>query len=947
MEQLDRLYKILESNTLSGSVAPKGTSALFSVSPSRAWIVDSGASDHMTGDSTLFSSYSPCAGNHKIKIADGSFSAIAGKGSVVLSPSLTLKDVLHVPNLSCSLMSVSKLAQDRNCQTIFFRTHCVFQDLNSGKMIGSAKESGGLYYFDIEPESQLPSKPISSCFESFLVLNNNNDDVMLWHSRLGHPSFPYLKHLFPELFRNKDLSLFKCEACEFAKHHRSHFPLQPYKPSKPFSVIHSDVWGPNRTSTLSHKKWFITFIDDHSRVCWVYLLKGKSDVCQAVKDFVKMVQNQFQTNIQVFRSDNGKEYFNTMLSDFFRENGIVHQSSCPNTPQQNGVAKRKNRHLLEVARALLFASKVPNYLWGEAVLTAAYLINRVPSKVLNFKTPIHIFKECFPNDRVSNDLTLKIFGCTAFVHEHKNISKLEPRAIKCVFVGDSKKNVQVALEVPKWREAVLEEMKALEKNKTWSVMTLPDGKKTVGCKWVFTVKYNSDGSIERYKARLVAKGFTQTYGIDYSETFAPVAKLNTVRILLSLAANLDWPLHQLDVKNAFLNGDLEEEVYMDIPPGFEDKFGSNVCKLNKSLYGLKQSPRAWFEKFTYSMKKQGYIQGQADHTLFTKFSQDGKIAVLIVYVDDIVLTGDDIVEMARVKEKLALDFEIKDLGSMRYFLGMEVARSKDGILVSQQKYILDLLKETGMSGCRPADTPMDPNAKLWEEGSVPVDTGRYQRLVGKLIYLSHTRPDIAFSVSVVSQFMHSPFEEHLEAVYRILRYLKANPGKGLFFKKTNERNVSIFTDADWAGSVTDRRSTSGYCTYVWGNLVTWRSKKQGVVARSSAEVEFRAMAQGICEGLWIHRVLEELKMKIELPLKLYSDSKAAISIAHNPVQHDRTKHIEIDRHFIKEKLDAGIICLPFVTSSQQTADILTKSLERPTFEHLIGKLGMIDIYAPT
>jgi hypothetical protein len=478
-------------------------------------------------------------------------------------------------------------------------------------------------------------------------------------------------------------------------------------------------------------------------------------------------------------------------------------------------------------------------------------------------------------------------------------------------------------------------------------MTLPDGKKTVGCKWVFTVKYNSDGSIERYKARLVAKGFTQTYGIDYSETFAPVAKLNTVRILLSLAANMDWPLHQLDVKNAFLNGDLEEEVYMDIPPGFEDRFGSNVCKLNKSLYGLKQSPRAWFEKFTQSMKKQGYIQGQADHTLFTKFSQDGKIAVLIVYVDDIVLTGNDYDEMGRVKEKLAIDFEIKDLGSMRYFLGMEVARSKDGIVVSQQKYILDLLKETGMSGCRPADTPMDPNAKLWEKGSVPVDTGRYQRLVGKLIYLSHTRPDIAFSVSVVSQFMHSPFEEHLEAVYRILRYLKANPGKGLFFRKTNERNVSIFTDADWAGSITDRRSTSGYCAYVWGNLVTWRSKKQGVVARSSAEAEFRAMAQGICEGLWIHRVLEELKMKIELPLKLYSDSKAAISIAHNPVQHDRTKHIEIDRHFIKEKLDAGIICLPFVTSSQQTTDILTKSLARPTFEHLISKLGMTDIYAPT
>ena len=427
-------------------------------------------------------------------------------------------------------------------------------------------------------------------------------------------------------------------------------------------------------------------------------------------------------------------------------------------------------------------------------------------------------------------------------------------------------------------------------------MTLPDDKKTMRCKWVFTVKYNLDGSIERYKAQLVAKGFTQTYGINYLETYALVPKLNTVRILLSLVVNLDWPLHQLDVKNVFLNGDLDEEVYMDVPPVFEDKFGSNVCKLQKSLYGLKQFHRAWFEKFTRSMKNQGYTQGQDDHAhlVHKVISSDGKISILIAYVDDIVLTEDDIVEMARVKEKLASDFEIKDLGSLIYFLGMEVARSKKVIVVSQQKYILDLLKETGMSGCRPADTPMDSNAKLWDKGDVLVDTIRYQKLVDKLIYLSHTRLYIAFSVNVVSQFMHSPFEEHLDAVYRILRYMQANPGKGLFFKKTSEIGVSIFTDDDWAGSVTDRRSTFGYCTYVWGNLVTWRSKKHGVVARSSSKAEFRAMAQGICEGLWIQRVLDELKMKIKLPLKLHSDSKTTISIAHNPIQHDRTKHIEIN-----------------------------------------------------
>ena len=338
---------------------------------------------------------------------------------------------------------------------------------------------------------------------------------------------------------------------------------------------------------------------------------------------------------------------------------------------------------------------------------------------------------------------------------------------------------------PNWKEAINAEIHALNKNGTWDITDLPKGKRPVGCKWIFNVKYNANGSIDRYKARLVAKGYTQTYGIDYQETFAPVAKLNTVRVLLSLASNLDWPLHQLDVKNAFLNGNLEEEVYMEIPPGFENKGNANkVCKLKKSLYGLKQSPRAWFDRFTRAIKRWNYIQGQSDHTLFINHSAQGKITLLIVYVDDIILTGDNHEEMHKLKTLLANEFEIKDLGNLKYFLGMEVARSSKGISISQRKYTLDLLEETGMLGCKPANTPMDPTCKLGiKEGGTLVDKGRYQRLVGRLIYLSHTRPDIGFSVSVVSQFMNNPTEEHLNAVYRILRYLKMTPGKGLFFKR--------------------------------------------------------------------------------------------------------------------------------------------------------------------
>ena len=240
--------------------------------------------------------------------------------------------------------------------------------------------------------------------------------------------------------------------------------------------------------------------------------------------------------------------------------------------------------------------------------------------------------------------------------------------------------IQDALNSPKWKTAVLEELRALEKNQTWVAADLPKGITMVGCKWIFTPKFNSDGSLERYKAWLVAKGFTQTYGIDYTETLAPVAKLNTVRILLSIAVNLDWKLRQFDVKNVFLNGKLDEEIYMLPPPGFEAKFGSKVCKLEKALYGLKQSPRAWFERFTQVVKNHGYTQAQSDHTLFTRFSNEGKCAVLIVYVDDILLTGDDTKEIEAMKIWLSWEFEVKDLGEMKYFLAMEIESPTRGLL---------------------------------------------------------------------------------------------------------------------------------------------------------------------------------------------------------------------------------------------------------------------------
>ncbi|KAJ9561371.1 hypothetical protein OSB04_006531 [Centaurea solstitialis] len=1081
------------------------------------WIFDSGATNHMTGNSSLFHTYIPCHNRSRVRIADGSFSAVAGRGSVRLSKQLTLKKVLHVPKLTCNLLSIRKLTKDAKCLAQFSPFDCLLQEQGSGRMIGNAKVRDGLYIWENHDSKNKQAYSTSTSSSS------SRDTILMWHRRLGHPNFKYLKYLFPKLFRNENTSSILCEICQLSKHTRVPYPLRPYVSSKPFSLIHSDIWGPSRIKNISGSKWFITFIDDHTRVCWVYLLTDKSEASNTFKIFHTMVQNQFQTTIHTLRTDNGREYFNSSLGTYLSDHGIIHQSSCPNTPQQNGISERKNRHLLEVARALMFTMHIPKYLWGEAVLTACYLINRLPSKVLEFQTPVAVLKTEFPLFQVSS-LQPKIFGCKAFVHSHNpGQSKLDPREQKCVFIGYSStqkgykcysptmrrvfvskdvtffesepyfspthlqgeklsedeslnglldleqdviptqtdiplpildipeiqpltpenplpqqspemlvysrrhnsnrieksktqnchdsalencseegqesaaidvnndedlpialrkgsrsctkhpissflaygklsptyrafvtnidqvatpRNVEEALASPTWKIAVCEELTALEKNGTWELTNLPSGKKTVGSKWLFTIKYNSDGSVNRHKARLVAKGYTQTHGIDYQETFAPVAKLNTVRVLLSLAANLDWPLMQLDVKNAFLNGELSEEVYMDFPPGFENPEGK-VCRLKKSLYGLKQSPRAWFSRFTQAVTSRGYSQGQTDHTMFFKHSKNGKIAILIVYVDDIIMTGDDLDEINKLKAYLSLEFEMKDLGALKYFLGMEVARNQEGISVSQRKYVLDLLTETGMMGCRPANTPMEFNKKLGtKDDGAAVDRERYQRLVGKLIYLSHTRPDISFVVSVISQFMHSPKERHLEAVYRVLRYLKGTPGKGLHFKKGENRCIEVFTDADYAGAANDGRSTSGYLSYVWGNLVTWRSKKQSVVSRSSAESEFRAVANGTCEGIWLRRLLEELRVPFEAPIKLYCDNKAAISIAQNPVHHDRTKHVEVDRHFIKEKLDSGSMCMVYLPSKQQVADLLTKSLTKKLFDDLTNKLGMINIYMP-
>jgi hypothetical protein len=488
------------------------------------------------------------------------------------------------------------------------------------------------------------------------------------------------------------------------------------------------------------------------------------------------------------------------------------------------------------------------------------------------------------------------------------------------------------------------ELEALDKNCTWKLVELPSHTKPIGCKWVYKIKHKADGTVERYKARLVAKGYNQIEGLDYFETFSPVAKLTTVRTLLAVAAIKNWHLHQLDVNNAFLHGDLQEDVYMKIPDGVHCSNPKLVCKLQKSLYGLKQASRKWYEKLTSLLITEGYTQSTSDYSLFTCFKEE-KFTVLLVYVDDIILAGDSIAEFDRIKSVLDKAFKIKNLGQLKYFLGLEVAHSKLGITISQRKYCLDLLKDSGLLGSKPANTPLDTSIKLHNDSGPPhSDISSYRRLVGKLLYLNTTRPDISFATQQLSQFMHAPTTVHFNAACRVLRYLKNNPGQGILFSRDSELQLTGYSDADWAGCMDTRKSISGYCFFIGKSLISWRAKKQATVSRSSSEAEYRALSSAACELQWLIYLLNDLQIQLDKTPTLYCDNESAVHIATNPVFHERTKHLDIDCHLVREKVMKGILKLLPVSTHDQMADFLTKALAPPKFHDFMSKLNMINIY---
>jgi hypothetical protein len=919
-----------------------------------------------------------------------------------------------------------------------------------------------------------------------------------------------------------------CDICHFAKHRKLPYVHSYHKANKIFDLIHFDIWGPISIKSVHNHSYFLTAVDDYSRYTWIILMKAKSEARQHVQNFVKFAETQHACSVKTIRTDNGPEF---TMPTYYASKGILHQTSCVESPQQNGRVERKHQQILNIGRALLIQSNLPKSFWSYVVLHAVYIMNRVPTPILQNQSPFYLMYNTAP-DMVS----LKVFGSLAFastLHSHR--TKLDLRAKKCIFLGYKAgvkgavlfdlltKNIFMSRDVtyhehifpyqsssPKvpwdynttnnppnsvptphesdvtsidqshsptcdtphfpipepvspspaittsdspidppinsaplttssnshttppidppinsaplsrpirqrrapihlsdyvcnnssdsspisqetitsgtskyplssfhsltqlssshkafsmslthctepqsyeeaskdnhWITAMKVELEALAKNCTWKIVELPPHTKPIGCRWVYKIKHKADGTVERYKARLVAKGYNQVEGIDYFETFSPVAKLTTVRTLLAVAAAKNWHLHQLDVNNAFLHGDLQEDVYMKIPDGVPCEKPNLVCKLEKSLYGLKQASRKWYEKLTALLLKEGYTQSTSDYSLFT-LTKNNTFTALLIYVDDIILAGDSTAEFDRIKAVLDVAFKIKNLGQLKYFLGLEVAHSKHGISVSQRKYCLDMLKDSGLLGAKPASTPLDTSIKLHSAAGVPYnDVSSYRRLVGRLLYLNTTRPDIAFATQQLSQFMHAPTTVHYNAACRVLRYLKNNPGQGLFFSRDSTMQLIGYSDADWAGCMDTRKSISGYCFFIGKSLISWRAKKQATVSRSSSEAEYRALSSATCELQWLLYLLADLQVTLAKTPTLYCDNQSALHIASNPVFHERTKHLDIDCHLVRERVLKGILKLLPVSTNDQMADFLTKALAPPKFHDFISKLNMINIY---
>jgi len=485
-----------------------------------------------------------------------------------------------------------------------------------------------------------------------------------------------------------------------------------------------------------------------------------------------------------------------------------------------------------------------------------------------------------------------------------------------------------------WKEAINSEVESILQNHTWELVDLPPGCKPLGYKWIFKRKMKADGSIDKYKARLVIKGYRQREGLDYFDTYSPVTRINSIRMIIAIAALRNLEIHQMDVKTAFLNGDLDEEIYMEQPEGFiapgQEK---KVCKLVKSLYGLKQAPKQWHEKFDHTMITSGFKINECDKCVYVKETENGYV-ILCLYVDDMLIVGSNDDMIKSTKNMLKSKFDMKDMGLADVILGIKISRASNGLILSQTHYVDKILGKFNKEDNTMSKTPLDTSIHLSKNRGEGISQVEYARIIGSLMYLTNcTRPDLAYTVSKLSRYTSNPGTDHWKAIVRVLRYLRYTRNYGLHYTRYPEV-LEGFSDANWISDVKDSKSTSGYVFTLAGAAVSWRSSKQTVIARSTMESEFIALDKCGEEAEWLRNFLEGIpKWPKPVPtICIHCDSQSAIGRAQSNMYNGKSRHIRRRHNTIRQLISTGVISIDYVRSKDNIADPLTKGLNRELVE---------------
>ncbi|GJR49202.1 retrovirus-related pol polyprotein from transposon TNT 1-94 [Tanacetum coccineum] len=750
---------------------------------------------------------------------------------------------------------------------------------------------------------------------------------------IGHANMLLIQSLASkELVRNLPKLKFDqhfCDAYKMGKQaHASHKAKNVVSTTRCLELLHMDLFGPSAVRSYGGNHYTLVIVDDYSRYTWTRFLKDKTEAFDQFEIFSRKIQNQLGCSIVSIRTDHGREFDNEVqFGEFCNANGITHNFSAPRTPQSNGVVERKNRTLQEMSRTMLNEQSLPQKFWCNAVDTSTYILNRILIRAILGKTPYELLRGRKPTLDY-----FRVFGSKCFILNTKDyLTKFDPKSYEGVFLDEEE-----AIKVT--------EKKNLENNIVDETLEID---KIVNIKESRNHPLeNVIGNLNQRTLRLVAQGYNQQEGIDYDETYALVARLESIRILLAYACALDFKLFQMDVKSAFLNGFINEEVYVVQPPGFIDFENLNhVYKLKKALYGLKQAPKAWYDRLKAFLIKHEYKMGMVDNTLFTK-KKGSNLIIVQIYVDDIIF-GSTYQDMCDEFAKIMHDeFEMSMMGELNFFLGLQIKQMKDGIFFNQSKYIKEMLKKFGLEDSKLMKTPMSSDTKLTkDEECESVDSTKYRGMIGSLLYLTASRPRIRLVLPLcpIPRGLPKPLilSGYLIRVKRIFRYIKGTTHLGLWYPKGTGIETVVYADSDHAGDYVDRKSTSGICTFVGCCLTSWFSKKQTALAISTTEAEYVSVGKACQQALWMKQALIDYDVRLD-DVPIMCNNKGEIDLSKNPVQHSRTKHIKIRHHFLRDNVQKGHISIEKVPSVDNIADILTKPLKRESFNYLRLGLGMME-----